>query len=86
MLMPFRMIYELIVFALQFAFVYGLDLMGLFAFFAWLIAGYTPDIPVFIEPILEPRFHLILFMLKCALEVQKSCGGAQNSTETMPKL
>ena len=53
MLMPFRMIYELIVFALQFAFVYGLALMGLFAFFAWLIAGYTPDIPVFIEPIRE---------------------------------
>ena len=51
MLMPFRMIYELIIFALQFAFVYGLAFMALLAFLAWLIAGYTPDIPTFIEPI-----------------------------------
>ena len=67
MLMPFRIIYDLIIFALQFAFVYGLAIMGLVAFFAWLIAGYTPDIPVILEPLSE----LICERLEgCALNLE----------------
>ena len=50
---PFKIIYELFIFALPFAFIYGLALMGLFAFLAWLIAGYTPEIPELIEPVYE---------------------------------
>ena len=53
LLTPFRIIYELFIFALQFAFIYGLAFMGLLAFLAWLIAGYTPEIPVILEPLSE---------------------------------
>ena len=51
LLMRFRIIYELIIFALQFAFIYGLAFMAFCAFVIWALTGYTPpEVSTFIEP------------------------------------
>ena len=57
LLTPFMILFELLIFAFQFAFIYGLAIMALFAFLAWLIAGYEPPTPELNRPLVEPIFE-----------------------------
>ena len=60
-LTPFRIVYDLIMFALQAAFVYGLMIIGGIVIFAWLMTGAEPTVVYeyveVIKPTIEPIFE-----------------------------
>ena len=69
-LTPFRIVYDLIMFALQAAFVYGLMIIGGIVIFAWLMTGAEPTVVYEYVEVIKPTIEPILECLRldgCAL-------------------